>query len=102
MTIELIYKEIDEGTSQAAVDLGNGYKIQILRDDVSGNSVCNLYTPQGSILDGTECDSPEEIQDFITISENLLEDIAFWDSAFEDEVELVKENIEKFDERAHN
>lgn len=90
MEIEIIYYEIDDNVSQASVDLGGGYKIQIIRDDVSGNSVCNLYTPQGSILDKDECNSPEEIQDFITISEHLMRDIEFWDLALQEEAELVQ------------
>lgn len=102
MEPKLIYYEIDEGVSQASVDLGNGYKIQIIMDDVSGNSVCNLYTPQGKILDKTECDSPEEIQDFISISELLMRDIEFWDLAFQEESELVQKKLDEVNGNCDN
>lgn len=102
METKLVYYEIDEGVSQASVDLGNGYKIQIIRDDVSGNSVCNLYTPQGSVLDKTECDSPEEIQDFISISELLMRDIEFWDLAFQEEAIMVQKKLEEVDGNCDN
>ena len=88
----LLFEEIDEGVSQAVVRIKDGYRIQIIRDDVSGNSVCNLYTPQGTILDKVEGEDPNGVEEFIKISFDLMEDIEFWDEAIDGGIELINSN----------
>ena len=87
----LIFKEIGDSDSQAVVDLNNGYRIQIIRDDISGNSECNLYTPQGEVLDNVENEDPMGVDYFINESIKLMKDIQFWESAMNDEVVLVND-----------
>ena len=93
---QLIFQEIDDSLHQAVVDLGNGYRIQIILDDVSGNSDCNLYTPQGEILDEVEGEDKKGVEYFIEQSQLLIEDIKFWDESMNDECVLIsKEELVK-------
>ena len=86
----LIFHEISDSDSQAVVNLDNGYKIQIIRDNISGISECNLYTPQGEVLDNVENECPDGVNYFIKQSFKLMEDIKFWDSAMEESAILVE------------
>jgi len=86
----LVFHEISESDSQAVVDLSDGYKIQIIRDDISGNSECNLYTPQGEVLDAVENEGPEGVDFFIKESIKLMDDIKFWSSAMDEHLILVE------------
>ena len=86
---DLVFFEIDEHTSQAVVNIKDGYKIQIIKNELSGNSECNLYTPQGSILDSVEDEDQEGVEYFIKISKDLMKDILFWDNAINDDAIFI-------------
>lgn len=89
---KLEFVEIGENQSQAVVKIGSGYRIQIIRDDISGNSECNLYTPQGEILDSVDNEDGKGVEFFISESIKLMDDIEFWETAIGDQVVLIEDS----------
>lgn len=85
---DLKFKEISDNVSQSVFDLGEGYRIQILIYS-DGLHDCNLYTPQGSILDNIEQEDSLGVEHFIKDSIELMSHIVFWEDAFSEDLLLI-------------
>ena len=92
---DLNFKEIDDKIYQAVVDLGNGYRIQIIFDERDEISECNLYTPQGLVLDESDNEDKRGVELFIKQAQFLMDDIKFWNDARDCEIVPKQELLNK-------